>query len=146
MSRPKDPECIFCKIIAGEIPCFKLYEDDNALAFADINPVNEGHCLVIPKGHYENLFEMDPEALAGVHLASQKVAAALKETLGWPGLTMVQLNGRAANQLVMHYHLHLIPRDREKDGLESFDWESVPGDMEEIKVAAQKISKCLERK
>ena len=145
MTHPKDSDCIFCKIVAGEIPCFKLYEDDYALAFADINPVNQGHCLVIPKAHYENLFEMEHEVLAGVHQASQKVALALKEVLGWPGLTVVQLNGRAANQLVMHYHVHLIPRDREKDGLDLFDWESIPGDMEEIKKVAEKVLRHFEK-
>ena len=103
-------DCLFCKIVAGEIPCFKVYEDDDVLAFADISPLAHGHTLVIPKTHHENLFEMAPEALAAVHQASQKVAQGLKEGLGCPGLTVLQLNGRAANQVIMHYHVHLIPR------------------------------------
>ncbi len=139
----KDPDCIFCKIVAGEIPCFKLHEDQDTLAFLDINPLNQGHALVIPKAHHENLFAIAPEVLYAVHRAAQKVAGGLKKALGWPGLAQVQLNGPAAGQVVMHYHVHLIPRDKARDGLFKLDWEPVPGDMAELKSLAERIRAAL---
>ena len=138
-----DPDCIFCKIVSGQIPCFKVYEDQMTLAFADINPLAPGHTLVIPKAHLANLMEMDKAHLDAVHRTSQKVAQAMTSALGAPGITVVQLNGRAANQVVMHYHVHLIPRDRETDGLDAFEWESVPGDMDQIKALTEKIKGAL---
>lgn len=139
----RDPECIFCKIVAGEIPCHKVYEDELTLAFADIAPLNEGHCLVIPKSHSENLFQIPESDLAAVSRTMKKVAKALQETLKQPGLTVLQLNGRGANQVVMHYHTHLIPRDRAQDGLNKLDWESSPGDQEHIKSVAEKIKAAI---
>ena len=138
-----DPDCIFCKLVAGQIPAFKVYEDDLTLAFADINPAAPGHVLVIPKAHFENLMEIEPPYLEAVHRTSQKVARALASALGAPGITVLQLNGRAANQVVMHYHVHLVPRDREHDGLDAFEWEGVPGDMEQIKATAEKIKAAI---
>ncbi len=140
----RDPDCIFCKIVAGEIPCHKVYEDEATLAFADIAPLNEGHCLVIPKAHSENLFQIPENDLAAVSRTVKKVAKALQKALGWPGLTVLQLNGRGANQVVMHYHTHLIPRDREQDGLDKLDWESSPGDQELVKAVAGKIRDALD--
>jgi histidine triad (HIT) family protein len=132
-------DCIFCKIVAGKIPSFKVYEDDRALAFMDINPVAPGHTLVIPKNHAENLMALTPGDLAGVHQASQKVAAAMMKTLEPGGIAVLQLNGKGANQIVMHYHVHLIPRDKEKDGLSLFDWEPVQGDFGRIEKISEKI-------
>ena len=139
----RDPDCIFCKIVAGEIPCHKIYEDDATLALADIAPLNEGHCLVIPKSHSENLFEIPESDLAAVSRTVKKIGKALKEALGLPGLTILQLNGRGANQIVMHYHTHLIPRDRDTDGLDKLDWESSPGDQDRIKSVAEKIKAAM---
>jgi histidine triad (HIT) family protein len=138
-----DPDCLFCKIVRGEIPSFKIYENDRALAFADIAPLNPGHSLVIPRSHSENLYDIPPEDLAAVHEAAKKVALALKSVLKQPGLTIIQLNGRGANQVIMHYHVHLVPRDRATDGLNMLDWESKPGDMEEIKALAEKIAAAV---
>ena len=142
MSAAEQTDCIFCQIVQGNIPCFKVYEDDQTLAFMDINPVSEGHCLVIPKNHAENLMAMSPEDIAAVHQASQKVAAGLKKTLGAEGIAVLQLNGRAANQVVMHYHVHLIPRNT-GDGLSVFEWEIKPGDMDRIGQVAKKLQAAV---
>ena len=139
-----DPNCIFCKIVAGEIPCTRIYEDSRTLAFADISPINPGHCLIIPKSHSENLFEIPQEDLDAVMHTAKKLALALKESLKQPGLTVLQLNGTGANQVVMHYHVHLVPRDRSKDGVNMLEWDSVPGDLEEIKAVADKIIAAIQ--
>ncbi|MGD9124356.1 MAG: HIT family protein [Desulfarculaceae bacterium] len=143
MNQVQDPDCIFCQIVAGKIPCFKVYEDDWCLAFADINPIIQGHTLVISKNHRQNLFEMTPEDLAAVQRAAQKVGQAIIKAVGPCGMAILQLNGREANQIVMHYHVHLIPRNRESDGLNMLDWESTPGDMAAIEKTAAKIAAAL---
>ncbi len=140
-----DANCIFCRIGAGEIPSFKIYEDARVLAFADIAPLNPGHSLVIPKSHSENLLDIPLEDLASVHGAAQKVARALEKTLRQSGLTIIQLNGRGANQIVMHYHVHLIPRDRSTDGLNMLDWDSKQGDLGQVKILAEKIAAAVEK-
>jgi histidine triad (HIT) family protein len=138
-----DPDCLFCKIVAGEIPCTKVYEDDKTLVFADINPMTDGHSLAIPKAHHANLMEMDPADLDAVHRASQKVARAIIKGLGAGGVAVVQLNGKAANQLVMHYHVHLVPRNGPADGIKAMEWELRPGDKDQIAQAAAKIAGAL---
>jgi len=136
-------DCIFCKIVQGEIPSFKVYEDDNVLAFEDINPVSEGHTLVIPKNHAENLFEISSQDLAAVQAASQKVARAIKQALNPIGIAALQLNGRGVNQEVMHYHLHLVPRGGDAPPLPMTQWELKPGDMAAIKQTAEKIAAAM---
>lgn len=138
-------ECIFCKIANGEIPSFKVYEDDRVLAFEDINPISEGHTLVIPKRHAENLWEMPEEDLSAVHLASKKIARAMREALKPSGVAALQLNGKGANQVVMHYHLHLIPRLPGGPELPVTAWELTPGNMETIKATAEMIRSALTR-
>jgi histidine triad (HIT) family protein len=108
-------ECIFCKIIKGEIPCAKILEDERVLCFVDINPINPGHALVIPKTHYHTLFDMDPADLHACILAAQKVGKAVYRGVSAEGLNLVQNNYRAAGQLIDHAHFHLIPR-HERDG------------------------------
>jgi len=108
-------DCIFCKIIQGQIPCAKIYEDDRVLSLMDINPINTGHALVIPKQHYATLFEVSPEDLQACILVSQKVAKAVFRAVGASGLNFLQNNFRSAGQLIDHVHFHLIPRN-EKDG------------------------------
>jgi len=109
-------DCLFCKIVKGEIPCFKVYEDAKVLAFLDIAPVNKGHVLVIPKKHAANIFDIEAEDLDAVSEAVRKIAPALKETLGAKGVNIQSNNGEAAGQVVMHSHIHIIPRF-EGDGL-----------------------------
>ena len=136
-------DCIFCKIIAGEIPSFKVYEDDKVFAFADINPINNGHTLIIPKNHAENLWEIAPADLIAIHEASLNIAKAMKKALQPEGIAVLQLNGRAVNQVVMHYHLHLIPRCAGDPDLKMTEWELVPGDMKVIEETAGKITQAL---
>jgi histidine triad (HIT) family protein len=107
---PYDRSNIFAKIIRGEIPCVKIYEDDKTLAFMDVMPQAEGHTLVVPKEEAENIFALSPEGAAALMATAQKVAKAVKTALNPPGLMLVQLNGKAAGQSVFHIHLHIIPR------------------------------------
>ena len=137
-----DPDCLFCKIVAGEIPCTKVYEDDKTLVFADINPMADGHTLVIPKAHHENLLDMDPVYLDAVHRTCQKVARGIVQGLGVGGVAVVQLNGREANQLVMHYHVHLVPR-KAGDGVKATEWEARAGDRDRISELAAKIAAAV---
>jgi histidine triad (HIT) family protein len=105
-----NPDCIFCKIIRGEAAAATVVETEHTLAFMDLFPATAGHTLVIPKRHYENLFEATPDSLAAVHLEVRRVARAIKSALAPDGLMVFQLNGAAAGQTVFHYHAHLIPR------------------------------------
>ncbi len=130
-------DCIFCKIIAGDIPAFKLCEDDDTLSFMDINPYNDGHCLVIPKGHYENLYAMPDDAMAAVSIATRKVAAAVNAALEPDGLNLVQANGPAAGQSVYHFHMHVFPR--KTDDKAWMNWRFAPGDMDRIGQIAEQI-------
>src|SRR5437763_12190928 len=93
-----DPNCIFCKIVAGEIPCFKLFEDAETLAFMDINPVHDGHCLVIPKAHYPDVFAIAPEAFAAAARTAIKMAKAVNQTVKPDGLNLIHANGPGAGQ------------------------------------------------
>jgi histidine triad (HIT) family protein len=136
-------DCIFCKIIRGEIPCIKVYEDDKVLAFEDINPISIGHTLIIPKRHAQNLWEIPGEDLVAVHQASQKVALGISKALNPTGIALLQLNGRGANQVVMHYHLHLVPRTSDDAELPITAWELKEGDMEAIRQTAEKISAAI---
>lgn len=103
-------DCIFCAIAAGEIPSFKVYEDDLALAYLDINPFAKGHTLVIPKGHAANLIEADDATLAELIVRVKKIAAHIKAKLGCDGFNILQNNGEAAGQTVRHIHFHIVPR------------------------------------
>ncbi len=136
-------DCIFCKIVKGDIPCFKVYEDDRILAFEDVNPISEGHTLIIPKAHAENIWEISGEDLTAIHLASKKVADAIKEVLSPAGVAVLQLNGRGVNQVVMHYHLHLIPRVSGGPELTMTAWELIPGDMDAIKLTGDRIAAAM---
>ena len=136
-------DCIFCKIIKGEIPSFKVYEDDKVFAFEDISPISIGHTLVVPKRHAQNLWEIPGEDLTAVHLASQKIIQAIANVLNPTGVACLQLNGKGANQVVMHYHLHLIPRSSGEPELPVTTWELKQGDMEEIKQTAERIAAAI---
>ena len=136
-------DCIFCKIVKGEIPSFKVYEDDRVYAFADINPVSDGHTLIIPKIHAENLGEIAEADLMAIHKVSQKMYHAMQKALGADGVALFQANGKSVNQVVMHYHLHLIPRKNNESRLSVTSWELVPGDMDAIKAASEKIAAAV---
>ena len=136
-------DCIFCRIVRGEIPCFKVYEDERVLAFEDINPISEGHTLIIPKNHAENLWEIPSEDLSAIHLASKKLIRAIKDALNPDGVAVLQLNGKGAKQLVMHYHLHLMPRKAGGPELSVTNWELKEGDMEAVKLTAEAIASAV---
>lgn len=136
-----DPDCIFCKIIAGDIPCFKVFEDDRTLAFMDINPVHPGHVLVIPKFHAADLCAVPDDWLSATSVTARRVARAVQAALDPPGLNLLQCNGPAAAQSVMHFHMHVIGR-RTDDGL-TMNWELQPGDMGGIKAVAEQIAAHL---
>ncbi len=103
-------DCVFCKVVKGELPSYKIYEDEKTLAFLDIYPVYKGHTLVIPKIHTESISDISQSDLAAVAAASKKVAKLLKEKLNYDGVNLVQSNGKAASQVVMHFHMHVVPR------------------------------------
>ena len=103
-------DCIFCKLVRGEIPCSKVYEDELCFAFLDINPVNNGHTLVIPKKHYETVLEMPEDEGVALAKASVKLGKAVKKATDCEGINLLHNIGKAAGQLVFHAHVHLIPR------------------------------------
>ena len=138
-------DCIFCNIVKGKIPCFKIYEDSNVFAFEDINPVADGHTLIIPKRHVQDLWEISDEDLAAVHSASKKIINAIKEVLNPTGVACIQLNGPGAGQEVNHYHLHLIPRIIGSSELPVPNWKIKPGDMKLIKEMAEKIKEAIKK-
>ena len=106
----RDTNCIFCKIINGEIPSTRIYEDDDFVIMLDIGPASFGHALLIPKDHYANIYEMPEELLSKCICLAKKWGEKMVKAFGADGLNLVQNNGLAAGQTVFHYHLHLIPR------------------------------------
>lgn len=103
-------QCIFCRLVAGEIPCAKVHEDALTIAFMDIGQVNPGHVLVATKRHAATLLDITPEEAAAVMQTAQRVARAVQEAFDPPGLTLLQANGREGDQTVFHFHLHVVPR------------------------------------
>jgi len=103
-------DCIFCKIIAGEIPSNTIYEDDEFKVFLDVNPASKGHALIVPKVHYANLYDIDEEVAGRVMKLAKKLAIRMTKVLGCDGFNILQNNNEAAGQTVFHFHVHLIPR------------------------------------
>jgi histidine triad (HIT) family protein len=132
-----DPDCLFCKIIAGEIPSTIVDSDERTVAFMDINPGTRGHALVVPRNHSRDLLEIDPEDLAAVAVAGQRLAGRAKEALGADGVNLINSCGAVAWQTVFHFHLHVIPRYA--DDTVRLPWTPTPGDMEDIQAAGQQI-------
>ena len=138
----RDAECVFCKIAAGDVPSFKLCEDSATLAFMDINPANEGHCLAIPKDHFADIFAAPEGAVGAVAETARRLARAVNKVLKPPGLNLIQSNGPAAAQSVMHFHIHVLPR-RLGDELK-MNWPLEPGNREAIALLAGKIRLALD--
>jgi len=125
-------DCIFCKIVAGVVPSYKVYEDESTLAFLDIAPVNSGHTLVIPKKHFADLEEISGEELCKVMKTVKKVGKAVKNNLGIVGYNVVSNNDPIAGQIVPHLHFHVVPRT-EKDDFKAWpQGEYGEGEAEEI--------------
>jgi len=131
------PDCIFCKIVAGELPATIVGEDEQTLAFMDINPATRGHALVVPRAHAADLLEIEPDQLAAVSAAAQRLAKRVKERLGADGVNVINSCGATAWQTVFHFHLHVIPR-YEGDPLR-LPWVPAPGDAQEIAAAAAQL-------
>jgi histidine triad (HIT) family protein len=133
-----DPDCLFCKIAAGEIPATRVREDERTIAFMDINPATRGHLLVIPREHATDLLEVGADDLTACLLAAQELAARVKERLGADGVNLLNSCGRDAWQTVFHFHIHVIPRYA-GDPLR-LPWVPQPGDRDEIAAAAAALA------
>ncbi|OZS79048.1 HIT family protein [Tetzosporium hominis] len=137
-------ECIFCKLISGDIPSTKLYEDEHVFVFMDIMPLTKGHILVIPKSHKESVYDLSEDEAANLFRVVPKLATALKETFHPAGMNLLNNNGAPAGQSVFHFHLHLIPRYDETDGFKA-TWRTKEKDypLEKIQELAQQLSEKL---
>jgi len=133
----RDPGCVFCRIVAGEIPAAVVAESDMAIAFMDLGPIAEGHTLVIPREHYETIMDMPPEVVADVHCLAAQVARAIKATLRCEGLNVLQNNDACAGQVVGHVHVHVIPRDT-GDGI-AWPWPSTQAEPDRLASLADRI-------
>ena len=121
-------DCLFCKIINGDIPCFKIYENDDVLAFLDINPDTDGHTLIIPKKHFTDLDDIDLKTLESINKASKEIKKMLEEKLGCIGISLLQNNGSC--QEVKHYHLHLKPF---YEGIKTIEMKKYPENIKDPK-------------
>ena len=135
----KKDDCIFCKLANGNIPVEPVYEDDIVKAIFDASPANAGHILIIPKEHVSNIYELDDELAAHIFKVAARLARALKTSLDYDGLNVLQNNGEAAGQTVFHFHMHLIPRFA-GDGV-NVCWEQQTPDEEKLSEIREKISK-----
>jgi histidine triad (HIT) family protein len=137
-------DCIFCKIISGEIPCAKVYEDEHVIAFLDISQVTKGHTLVIPKVHKKDIFELTPEIASKLFEVVPKIANAINEKFSPIGLNVLNNNGEPAGQTVFHFHMHLIPRYGKGDGFGAV-WKSHQSDysFEDLQEIAQTIHSAI---
>lgn len=134
-------ECLFCKIARKESPSKMIYEDSDVVAFLDINPAAEGHALIIPKKHVENVFDISEDLLAKVNSVAKEIAARIKEHMNYSGVQILQNNGRSSGQIVDHYHIHVIPRN-DNDGL-VIKFPRNVGAAEKLDATARKLSSSV---
>jgi histidine triad (HIT) family protein len=128
--------CAFCKIVRNEAPANPVYEDDKVIAFLSIQPINIGHTLVVPKKHYNNIYEMPEEEVAHLYKIVKKVAYAVKNAVSADGIRIVQNNGEAAGQVIFHLHVHIIPMNKDRlwvHHLENRDAEALKDDARRIR-------------
>lgn len=137
----KDDTCVFCRIAQKQVPASIVYEDEKALAFLDIRPLNEGHTLVIPKAHYETVFDIPQELIIYLHGITKQVAIAVKKATKADGISIMQQNGEAAGQEVFHLHIHVVPRYKGQKLPRFSDLKEV--DKEKLSQTAAKIRKYL---
>lgn len=124
-TQAEQANCLFCKIVRGDIPSFRVYEDDAVIAFLDIKPVNPGHVLVVPRTHSQGFHDAAPETLEKLIIATQKVAKAILAATGVPAFNLEQNNGEVAGQVIPHLHIHIIPRVSD-DGLKHWPGKEYP--------------------
>jgi histidine triad (HIT) family protein len=132
-----DANCIFCKIIRGQVPSFKLYENDKTFAFMDINPITPGHALIVPKFHARDIFETPDEWVGAAMVTTRRIARAVQAAVQPYGMNVVQANGPGAKQSVFHLHIHVVPRL--KDDNLPMNWPINPGDKDAIAKLAESI-------
>ncbi len=136
-----DETCIFCREIVKNRNAAFVYENKYISAFMDSAPIEEGHVLVIPKDHYENIFDIDKEIYTKIQLVVKRIAIAIQDSLKCRGLNIGQNNGRVANQVVMHYHVHVIPRYNRK----KINWERAIVDKADLEIIAKNIKETLKK-
>jgi histidine triad (HIT) family protein len=135
-------DCVFCKIVKGELPSVKVYENDLLLVIMDIMPLSDGHTLILPKAHHETIFDMN-ESLAGEIMSTTwKLANVINKTIEPAGLNILQNNGSAAGQVVPHFHIHLIPRG-ENDNLKIGNWNAHKADPKYLETLASGLRRIL---
>lgn len=132
-------DCIFCKIARGDIPSATVYENSDLRVFLDVAPANKGHALIVPKEHFDNIFQIDGDTAGKIFAMATAVARAIKAETGCEGMNLVQNNGEVAGQTVNHFHLHLIPRY--SDDKVSVTWEQQETEPEEQAALAKAIKK-----
>lgn len=135
----KKDDCIFCKLANGDIPTNVIYEDDTFTVIMDAAPATKGHCLILPKEHYANIYELDEEVAGKVFKLAKKLAAEMTEKLGCDGFNVVQNNGETAGQTVFHFHMHLIPRY--KDDNQKIGWNPLSPSADEQKAILEVLTK-----
>ncbi|WP_306602906.1 HIT family protein [Azonexus sp.] len=135
-------QCIFCRLVAGEIPAAKVYEDDQTLAFMDLGQVNPGHVLVASKRHAATLLDLTPDEAAAAMRTAQRMALAVQEAFDPPGLTLLQCNGKAGDQTVFHFHLHVVPRHAD-DGI-ALSWPRKDPAREQLEAYAAQLRLALD--
>ncbi|MBF8970818.1 HIT family protein [Streptococcus sp. NLN76] len=136
-------DCLFCKIVAGEIPASKIYEDEHILAFLDISQTTPGHTLIIPKKHYRNILDLDPQVAQDLFGQVPALARRLKNAVGAQGINVLNNSEEAAGQTIFHTHVHLLPRFETGDGLE-IQFQTQEPDFEHLAQLAQKIRETQE--
>ena len=134
-----DPDCIFCKIVAGDMPATIVDSDEHTVSFMDISPATRGHVLVIPREHHQDLWTIDAEALAACARQAQRIAQRQRDVLGADGVNVLNSCGAAAWQTVFHFHIHVIPR-YEGDPLR-LPWKPEQGDPDEIRAAGEELAR-----
>ena len=133
----KKDDCIFCKLANGDIPTNTIYEDEDFRVFLDAAPATKGHCLIVPKEHFDNLADLDDGVAAKVLPVAKKIMKLLSDKLGWDGFNLVQNNGEVAGQTVFHFHMHLIPRYK-GDG-QHILWKPTEPTQEELKAVRDSL-------
>jgi histidine triad (HIT) family protein len=133
--------CIFCRIVQKQVPSSLVFEDEKVMAFLDIKPLNEGHTLVIPKAHYESIFDIPKERIAYLHGITKRIAIAIEKATKADGISIIQQNGKAAGQDIFHLHVHVIPRYKDQKLLSFSEISEV--DRKKLSQTAEKIRKYL---
>ena len=130
-------DCIFCKIIAGEIPSYTIYEDEEFKVFLDISPASKGHALIVPKAHYANLYDIDEEVAARAMKLAKKLATRMTKVFGCEGFNLLQNNNETAGQTVFHFHMHVIPRFSNDN--QNIGWKPGQPTAEELDAIAEEL-------